>query len=444
MFRNRMATTTEKITLKDRLVAEFESRSKTLFGSGSSIASKRREAIESFARLGLPNKRNEEYKYTNIELALKGDFVIGDVIARPLSKEEISSLELLKDAALIVIVNGVYEPSLSRVSDLPAGVTVDSLSHAYETNKAIIEKHFGAYADVNADAMAALNTAFARDGVFVRIPKNTALEKPVHILNVATAHEHVLVQPRNLFIIEKGSKATIVESFETVDLGAKAFTNSLSEIVVEENAFLDSYRIQNECDNGLQMNTVQVYQQANSNFSTNTITLDGALVRNNLNIVLDDSNIESHLFGLYLLSGTQHVDNHTLVDHRKPHCQSNELYKGIIDENATGIFNGKIFVRQDAQKTNAFQSNKNVLMSDDATINTKPQLEIYADDVKCSHGTTTGRMDEEALFYLRSRGLGMESAKRLLMHAFAGEVVNAIKVDELREKVSAMISQRLS
>jgi len=440
-----MSTTTHKVTLKDKLVAGFDAVSKKLFGANSAIISaKRREAIDSFARLGLPNKKNEEYKYTSIEAALKGDFTIANAPARELTPKNIQPLELLKDAALIVIVNGIYAPSLSRISDLPAGVVVDSLSHAFTSNKELVEKHYGAYTDVNADAMAALNTAFASDGVFIYIPKNTALEIPVHILNIATAHEHVLVQPRNLIIVEKNAQAKIVESFETVDLGAKAFTNSLTEILVEENANLDTWRIQNECDNGLQMNTVQVCQKKSSYYSTNTITLNGALVRNNLTIVLDGSHCESHLYGLYILGGDQHVDNHTLVDNRMPNCFSNELYKGIIDGKSTGVFNGKIFVRQDAQKTNAFQSNKNILLSDDASINTKPQLEIYADDVKCSHGTTTGRLDEEALFYLRSRGLGMDSAKRLLMHAFAEEVVDAIKNEELRGRVSAMLSQRLS
>lgn len=424
---------------------QFETGSKSLFGADSSIISaKRRAAIDSFANLGFPNKKHEEYKYTNIEAALKGDFAIADAPARVLAAKEIASLQLLDDAALIVIVNGMYAPALSRISSFPAGVTVSNLSEAYTTHKELIEAHYGAYADVNADAMAALNTAFAHDGVFIHIAKNSVLDVPVHILNIATAHEHVLVQSRNLIIVEKGAQAKIVESFETVDLNAKAFTNSLTEILVEENANLDTWRIQNECDNGLQMNTVQVCQKTNSYYSTNTITLNGALVRNNLNIVLDGINCESHLFGLYLLNGTQHVDNHTLVDHRRPNCFSNELYKGVIDDKSTGVFNGKIFVRQDAQKTNAFQSNKNILLSDDASINTKPQLEIYADDVKCSHGTTTGRMDEEALFYLRSRGIGEDSAKKLLMHAFAEEIVDAVKHEELRAKISELISKRLS
>lgn len=440
-----MSTTTEKVTFKDRLVAMFDTESKRLFGADSSaIMDKRKAAVESFAKLGFPNKKNEEYKYTNIEAVFKGEFVIAEAPARELTSKEIAALKLVENAALIVLVNGMYVPSLSSISDLGTGVTVDSLSSAYNNNKALVEKHFGAYAHVTADAMIALNSAFARDGVFIHVAKNTLLETPVHILNITTAHANVLVQPRNLIIIEKGAKATIIESFETTDLGAKAFTNSLTEILVEENASLDNYRIQNECDNGLQLNTVEVCQKKGSVYTTNTITLNGAIVRNNLNIVLDDPNCEANLFGLYLLNGGQHVDNHTLVDHRKPHCNSNELYKGIIDGRATGVFNGKIFVRQDAQKTNAFQSNKNVLLSDDATINTKPQLEIYADDVKCSHGTTTGRMDEEALFYLQSRGIGIESAKKLLMHAFVKEVVDAIQVDELRMRVSDLISARLS
>lgn len=439
-----MSATTEKVILKDRLVAEFENDSKNLFGAESpKVAARRQEAIQSFARLGIPNRKNEEYKYTNLEAALKGEFTIAPVLPRNITAKEIQSLVLLDKAILVVVVNGKFSADLSNINDLPAGVTIDSLANAWTSKKELVEEHFAKYADLT-DAMAALNTAFAADGVFIHIENNTGFETPVHILNIATAHEHTLLQPRNLFIAERNAQVTIVESFETIDLDAKAFTNSLTEIVVKENANVDSYRIQNECDNGLQLNTVQVYQEANSVFSTNTITLNGTLVRNNLNIVLDAQNCESHLNGLYILKGGQHVDNHTLVDHRKPHCNSNELYKGVIDDRATGVFNGKIYVRQDAQKTNAFQSNKNILLSDDASINTKPQLEIYADDVKCSHGSTTGSMDEEALFYLRSRGIGEESAKRLLMFAFAEEVVNTIKPEDLRSRVFALISERLS
>ena len=244
-------------------------------------------------------------------------------------------------------------------------------------------------------------------------------------------------------MVEENAQVKIVESYETLDLSAKSFNNVLTEIVVEPNAIVDHFKIQNECELGNLMSTTQAVQKGKSVFSTHTFTLSGSLVRNNLNIVLDGEHIESHLNGLYLTNGNQVVDNHTLVDHREPNCNSNELYKGIIEDKSSATFNGKIYVRKDAQKTNAFQSNKNILLSDDGTINTKPQLEIYADDVKCSHGTSTGKLDADKIFYLRARGLSEASAKKLLMHAFASEVLDGIKgMEELHNYLEERISKR--
>ncbi len=431
-----MEIITKPITIKDKLIAEFESSKNSLFGS----LQLREQAMESFVKQGIPNRKHEEYKYTHIDLILKEEFVFGS--NKAIAAKHIEHLTLLKNSFVVFIVNGVFSESLSSLQDLPKGLIICSLADAAINHSTIFDTHYGKYADLHNDAFIALNTAMAKDGVFVHVAKNSSIEVPVSIIHISTANENAIIQPRNLIVVEENAQVKIIESFETVDSTGKIFNNALTEIAVAESAIVDHYKIQEENENGYLMNTQQVDQKGKSVFSTNTITLSGSLVRNNLNIVLDGEFIESHLNGLYLTKESQVVDNHTLVDHRKPNCNSNELYKGIIDGKSTATFNGKIFVRKDAQKTNAFQSNKNILLSDDGSINTKPQLEIYADDVKCSHGTSTGKLDEDKIFYLRARGLSELSAKKLLMHAFASEVINTVKIDELREYVEAKVALR--
>jgi len=249
-------------------------------------------------------------------------------------------------------------------------------------------------------------------------------------------------QPRNLIIVGKNSQVKIAEAYRTVGDGA-AFVNTVTEIIVDESAMVDYYKVQSESDKSYHIGTTQVYQKGRSYFYSATATLNGGFVRNNLNVVLDGEHIESHLFGLYVPNGKQHVDNHTIVDHRKPNCESHELYKGILMDKSTGVFNGKIFVREDAQKTNAYQNCRNVVTSDEATMNTKPQLEIWADDVKCSHGTTTGQLNDEAIFYMQSRGIPKKEAIRLQLLAFAQDVVTQIKIDSIREYIEELILDKL-
>ncbi|MDO9185680.1 MAG: Fe-S cluster assembly protein SufD [Bacteroidia bacterium] len=431
-----METITQKNTLKDKVISEFESSKNSLFGN----TLLREQAMESFYKQGIPSRKHEEYKYLNIDLILKGDFSLA--LNKTLDRKQIAHLEILNDAYVITIENGVFIEELSKLQDLPKGLIICSLAKASKDHSSVFEKQYAQSADVNADAFIALNTAMAKDGVFVHVQRNTLIEKPIYIIHVSSAIQNSIINPRNLIVVESNAQVKIIESYETVDSTAKVFNNALTEIVVEESAVVDHYKIQDENNFGYLLNTTQIIQKGKSVFTTHTFTLSGSLVRNNLNIVLDDEGIESNLNGLYLTNENQVVDNHTLVDHRKPKCNSNELYKGIIDGKSTATFNGKIFVRKDAQKTNAFQSNKNILLSDDGTINTKPQLEIYADDVKCSHGTSTGKLDEEKVFYLRARGLSETSAKKLLMHAFASEVVDTIKIDALRDYVEEKISKR--
>ena len=422
--------------LEDLLISEFESTKNSLFGN----IFLREQAMKSFYGQGIPNRKQEEYKYLNIDLHLKGEYTLKN--NKTLASKQIEPLRILKDAFTIVVENGVFNTDLSTLTNLPEGLTICSLSEAYKKYPQIFEKHYAQYADINTDAFIALNTAMAKDGVFIHVKKNLAIANPIHIIHISKQDQNSIINPRNLIIVDANAQAKIIESYEIIDSTAKVFNNSLTEIVVEADAIVDHYKIQDEKSFGYLLSTTQVIQKKQSVFSTHTFTLSGSLVRNNLNVILDDEGIESNLNGLYLTNETQIIDNHTLVDHRKPKCNSNELYKGIIDGKSTATFNGKIFVRKDAQKTNAFQSNKNILLSDDGTINTKPQLEIYADDVKCSHGTSTGKLDEDKIFYLRARGLSETSAKKLLMHAFASEVVDTIKINELREYIEAKITIR--
>ncbi|MBL0330942.1 MAG: Fe-S cluster assembly protein SufD [Bacteroidetes bacterium] len=429
-----METVTKTNTIKDKLIAEYEASKGSLFGD----VQLREQALESFSKQGIPGRKSEEYKYVNMELALKGDFSFSTT--QKLSAKQVENTQFLKDAFVVVIENGKFNSEFSKINSLSKGLEIVSISDAV-SNEAF-KKHFSKYADVNLDPFIALNTALATSGVFIHVAKSAVIETPIHIVHLTSVAESTILNSRNLIVVEENAQATIVESFEIVDSKAKSFHNALTEIVVGANAIVDHYKIQNESEFGHLVSTTQSVQKKQSHFSTHTFTLSGLLVRNNLNMVLDDQFIESHLNGLYLTNGNQVVDNHTLVDHRKPNCNSNELYKGIIEDKSSATFNGKIYVRKDAQKTNAFQSNKNILLSDDGTINTKPQLEIYADDVKCSHGTSTGKLDEDKIFYLRARGLSEASAKKLLMHAFASEVVDTIKIEALREYVEAKISKR--
>ena len=440
-----METAIKTGSVKDKLISEFETSKYFLFGN----TKLREKAMESFYKQGIPTRKHEEYKYTHVDSMLKEEFYFS--ANKNCNDEQIERLKILKDAYVVIIENGVFVEGLSNLQNLPKGLTICSLVDAVKSNSPVFEKHYAQYADVNADPFIALNTAMTKDGVFIHIAKNVIIEKPIHIIHVSTAFENTIINPRNLIVVDENSQAKIIESFEILDSTAKIFSNALTEIVINENDIVDYYKIQDEnaClpdrqELGYLLNTTHVIQKKQSVFSIHTFTLSGSLVRNNLTLVLDGEHSESHLNGLYLTAGNQVVDNHTVVDHRKPNCNSNELYKGIINGKSTATFNGKIFVRKDAQKTNAFQSNKNILLGESGTINTKPQLEIYADDVKCSHGTSTGKLDEDKIVYLRARGLSTESAKKILMYAFASEVVDTIKIEPLRKYIEGKILNHLN
>ena len=404
----------------------------------------RQNAFNAFSKMGIPTVKHEEWKYTRISSVFNTQYELspeqtGDL----LSAEDLAQVRLPghEQAIELVFVNGVFSFSLSNTRSSGQLEIMPLETAAANEYKDIVHKHFGHSGSYLKDGINALNTAFVRGALFIHINERQIVQHPVYVYNITdTRKENVLAQPRSLVHLAEKAQVTIVETFTTIGQG-EGFTNQVMEIVVEKDARLEYYKIQQ--DAGSQVSTTHIRHIGKSYSNTVTISLDGGIVRNNLNIVLDADYCESHLYGLYFQKGQNHVDNHTVVDNVKPNCFSNQFYKGIIDDNATGVFNGKIFVRPQAQKTNAYQSNKNILLSGSATVNTKPQLEIFADDVKCSHGCTVGRLDEEGLFYLRSRGITEKNAKSLLLHAFAGDILENIQLKIIRDYVDQQITQRL-
>lgn len=435
-----------KDILDQNLVSKAESFSASLNGNAiGEMKAARNEALDFLKTTGFPNKKTEAYKYTDISKEIAQNFDLSLKANIPqLSGKEIKNLFAPEvEANHIVYVNGVYNKELSEINSSENELKVSTFRDVASAEPNKLESLFGKHAKSNKDAFTALNTAFSEDGVLVEIPKNTELKLPVitYFIADATASESVSF-PRTLYLIGKNSKASFIHF--TKSLGEnKALKNQVDEIILEENSEGSLYKIQDDSERAYSVGETKVYQPNNSRFSAVTITLNGAVVRNNLNIDVDGEGCEANMYGLYLTKGKTHVDNQTEVDHIKPNSMSNELYKGIMDENSKGVFNGKIFVRREAQKTNAFQSNNNVLLSDKATINTKPQLEIWADDVKCSHGCTIGQLDEEAIFYLRSRGIDEEKARAMILRAFAREVIDKIEYEGLKEYVEREITNRL-
>lgn len=336
-------------------------------------------------------------------------------------------------------MHGFFAAELSSVTGMPKGMFAGSLAEALEAHADLLEFHLARYADASKETFAALNTAFTADGAFLYVPKGAVLEKPVHVLFVSTAGDQPTVShPRSLVLAEANSQAQVVESYAGWN-SEVYFTNSVTEIVAGENAFIDHYKLQRESLEAFHISTIQVQLDRNANVSTQSISMGGALVRNHVNAVLDGEGGEATLNGFYLVNGKQHVDNHTCIEHAQPRCSSREVYKGILDGRARGVFNGRIIVRPDAQKTDSKQTNKNLILSEEALVNTNPQLEIYADDVKCTHGATIGQLDADALFYLRSRGIDLESARHLLTYAFAGDFVNHIKIEPVRAELEKIL-----
>lgn len=416
---------------KDKFLSNFISQE--IPADNSYLTKVNNEAKSALLLLNLPTTRDEYWKYTRITPITTRNYTQSPSFA--LKKTDLEPFLFKGIENRLVFINGFFSMELSVISK-NEGIVIEPLAKARKSYPELIEKYFARLADHQNQFFTALNTVYHANGSFILVKENTAIEKPIHIISITDA-ESAAFNPRNVFILGKNSSAAIICSSHTHS--GSSFTNAVTEIALHENAQLSLYFLQNENNASTQINTTHISQDNNSTANIFTITCSGGLIRNNLNIVVDGSGCETHLNGLYLIKGTQHVDNHTLVDHCKPHSHSNELYKGIMSDKSTGVFNGKVFVRQDAQKTNAYQSNQNILLSDDANIYSKPELEIYADDVKCSHGSATGQLDDEAVFYLRARGIGQEQAVQMLLHAFAGEVVEKIKIDAVKEKVQKIV-----
>lgn len=412
----------------------------------SPLTSIEKAAFHTFDSVGIPTVKNEEWKYTRIGSVFTKEYAFNsENISTNVDAAELNGVRLpgYEEANELVFINGVYNASLSNVRS--ASLVLLSLEEAAANEyKGIVQQHLGHSGKYIKDGIHALNTAFLQEGVFVYIKRGKIVEHPVYIYNIADAKSNnVLSQPRSLVYVGENAQVQIAETYATLGF-CESFTNQVTEVIVEKEAVVEYYKIQNDTAHSNQVATTHIRQVGKSLVNTVTISLNGGIVRNNLNIAMEAEYAESHFYGLYFLKGASHVDNHTVVDNVKPNCLSNELYKGIVDDKGTAVFNGKIFVQKDAQKTNAFQSNKNILLSENATVNTKPQLEIYADDVKCSHGCTVGQLDEESLFYMRSRGISEKSAKSLLVHAFALDVLEHIKLQPIREYVDHIITERLA
>lgn len=389
------------------------------------------EAIRSISNLSFPTRKTEDWKYSPINKIIKKDYVqIEDEKAINLSKFLIPDL----DAHLVVLVNGIYSEGLS--SKPQNNIIIESLSKALNDKRINLINKFNKIANNAEEVFTAVNTGYFKDGILVYIPKNEIADKPVHILHIVTENK-VVSNPRFLIVAEPFAELNIIQSYASENV-SDCFVNTVTEVFVEQNAKVVIDKLQVENPGNSHICSENIHQEKDSYFKINTFTISGDFVRNGLTIDVDGENCTSEMNGMYLLSGTQHVDNHTKVNHKKPNCTSSELYKGVLYDKATGVFNGKVIVFEDAQKIEAYQQNKNILISPNASMNAKPELEIYADDVKCSHGTTTGQFDEEAIFYLQARGVSKDAAKKMLVDAFAEEVIQ--KVDNSTLKAWLMSS----
>jgi Fe-S cluster assembly protein SufD len=405
----------------------------------SNLRRARQSAFDSFRLLGFPSIKNEDWKYTNITRFLKEEYALnGGQAVAPKALLEKAAIPGL-DAYTVVLVNGVWDGKIAG-GVLPKGLEIHSVAQALKEPRFSVFFENGKWGNQH---FANLNTALFTDGLFIKV-SGAITDKPLHIVHVYTSDRNLMTQPRHVWVCDPNSELAVVESIVSDGGPSKVWVNSLTEIFVNTDARLDHTMIQMASAGVRLVNHTTVRQKKQSLYNNYTFTLPGAdLVRNDLQARLEEDHTETHLYGLYLAAGGQLIDNHTLVDHQKPHCYSNELYKGVLLEQSTGVFNGKVYVHPDAQKTNAFQQNNNLVISKKATIDSKPELEIYADDVKCSHGSTVGQFSEDALFYLRARGIGEDTAKALLITAFAFDVTEKLKNKAVENYVNELISQHI-
>jgi Fe-S cluster assembly protein SufD len=440
-----MNTSTEVIEKKEQFLAEFESMEEKWSRNGSSwLLPLRKEAMARFSELGIPAPNDENWRQTNLKPIRETVFS-----RAPEAVLDTQGLQILDTMTIegagsnrLVFINGRYSKEYSNLEEFQSGIVVSSLAEALKSGGDRVKSSLTKIAGYDDHAFVALNTAFIEDGAYVYLPENAAVDKPLQLIYISTGgSEAVVSHPRNLVIAERGSRARFIESYGAVGEGVY-LTNAVTEIYLEEKANISHCKLQLESPNAFHFASIRAHQALGSNLANHNISIGGKLIRNDIGTVLDDENAVCTLNGLYLGIGNQHIDNHTDIDHAKPNCNSFELYKGILDEKASAIFKGKILVRQDAQKTDAVQSNHGLLLSETANLYTRPQLEIYADDVKCTHGATVGELDEKAIFYLRSRGIDEKSARAIMIAAFAQELVDDIELESVRTMVGSLIEAR--
>ncbi|MFW6290237.1 MAG: Fe-S cluster assembly protein SufD [Mariniphaga sp.] len=439
-----MSVITEKADLSLKYAAHYNEVKETLReGSSQVLNDLRGKALQDFISQGIPTRRVENYKYTNLQPVFSHDYEF-------LHKHQPESVDLNEvfkcdvpqlDTYLAFVSNGWFYENSRQLNELPQGVIMGSLEKIATEQPALLEK-YASLANTAEDPLVALNTMYARDGYFLYVPRNTRIEKPIQIVNILQSKNDAFVTQRNFIHIEEGAEVKLILCDHTMNLN-RYLTNSVTEVFVGQNAALEYYTLQNQHNNSASLNSVFIHQEQDSTANTLYSTLHGGMIRNNLKFILDGENAEANLFGMAFIDRKQHVDNFTQVIHAKPHCQSNQIYKNVLDDESSGAFSGRIHVVRDAQKTNAFQRNNNLLLTDKANMQTKPQLIIDADDVKCSHGATIGQIDEEALFYLRARGIQEKMARLMMMNAFTHEVIQQVKVEPLRDRIDQLVDRRL-
>jgi Fe-S cluster assembly protein SufD len=436
--------TTDKNDSRKKFIELFQQYESALNGQKNYPGHKlQKTAIQRLSNdIHFPTRSNEDWKYTNVTELLQPAYQqpkLVDITAEEIKPFLFEGL----DVYLLVFVNGKYNQELSSKDALSKKIIIQDISVGLKEDgltKATTSKYLNKWASEANNSFMVLNTAFAQNGIYIDVPDGLELDRPVHILNIAYTEEATVISPQKIIAAGENSKLTIIESYHHLANSQQTyFTNTVTQLVLKRNAIVDHYRIQNEDETAFFINNTEIEQLRDSTYSSYAVDLGGKLVRNNLNSILKDSGTTTNFYGLYVGVNKQHIDNQTLIDHAYPNCDSNELYKGILMDKAKGVFNGKIMVRRDAQKTNAFQQNHSLVLSKTAKMNSKPQLEIYADDVKCSHGATIGQLNKEALYYMRSRGLSNKEAVSVLKQAFLTEITDLIKIAPVREKVEQML-----
>ena len=441
-----MKDTLEALSTADKYIDLFQQNRELISNGEPQFMKKmRQEAIESFESTGFPLRKEEHYRYTYLEPVFDGELTF-DFVPRKISfdNKDLFRCDVpMLDSHVLTVLNGFYyNPDAPPLFVMDNGIIYGSLREAIQRFPELVERYLGKNAPVEHETFVSLNAAFSQDGIFLYVPENQRLERPIQVIHLLLSDKNQMVHHRNLFVLEKNASAQVIICDHTLS-PHMYLTNSVTEVHTGENADLDILRLQNEHNNSCQVTNTWINQAKDSRCQHATFTLHGGMVRNNLHVKMTGEGAEINALGLFLIDKMQHVDNFTIIEHVSPHCTSNEHYKGVLDDASTGAFNGKIHVYPDAQKTMAYQTNNNILLTDTARMHSKPQLEIYADDVKCSHGATVGQLDEDALFYLQSRGISKDESRLMLMYAFTHEVISRIRHRALQHRISDLVRKRL-